>query len=503
MLNAKFIDNDAVQYGGGFYIAGGANTLDDVVLTNNDAQLGGTEYYFNGGSLSATDFFITSLTEDSIAGSSSASAVCESPCSAGEYGNCSSISNAPNCYVNCECADCFIGTASSVVGSTLHSDIECTNCSMGTSSSIVGSTLPSDCVKCTSGSYASVVASTSCEACPIGKFATDNETDYGGGLVTQVISGAITCNDCPAGYIAEISSLFVCIACDAGKASKAGKGNCSSCPIGTYSESGQSQCTNCVSGKYNYIVGAQLCVGCDTSKTSSPGSFECDQAEAGYFLLDNEVQDCPDGTDCLGGYLTPIPQAGYWMDRSNINYADHAYKCSRGTCTGSQNSSCWTVGSIENNTCNNDKLLCKKGAHGPLCGSCQSGYTYSSDELVCISCSSESMIGAIVLLAIGLFFLILAFLHWKIPILVWDSYILMVIRNLFKSGSLKVLISAYQIIQSITSSMEVIYPKVFAVSLTWLNFLALDMPGLECSGVGVYGRVYFASLVPIIMALVV
>jgi len=75
-----------------------------------------------------------------------------------------------------------------------------------------------------------------CSSCPIGKFATDNETNTGGGLLSQVsfffffesiilslpvasfslsslqVSlGARVCNDCPAGYFAaSMSTLGNC-----------------------------------------------------------------------------------------------------------------------------------------------------------------------------------------------------------------------------------------------------------------------------------------------------
>jgi len=482
MKNIEMIENTATEYGGGFYISSGENTLENVVMTNNGAQSGGTEYYFNGGSLTASDLSITSLTESSIGGTSSASAVCASTCGLGQSGNCSVSSSAPSCFMNCKCSNCTPGFASSTQYSSS----------------------PSDCVACGSGFYAHEDGLTTCTDCPIGKFATDDESDFGGGLVSQTVSQATTCNKCPAGYFADVTGTFVCTACDAGKISKAGSWNCSDCPLGKISESGDTSCTNCKKGTYSYIIASSICINCDTSKTSSPGSDVCDQAEPGFYLLDEQVEDCPEGADCIGGYLTPIPQAGYWMDRSKLAYTRHAYPCPRETCTGSGNNTCWTVGAIENQTCNADKLMCKTGAVGHLCGSCKDGYSYNTDTLICESCQSQSNTGIFILAGIGLFILLIMALKWneiiKIPALLWDSYPVMIFRHLFKSGSLKVLVSAYQIIQSVTLSMEVAYPKVFSVSLTWLNFLTLDTPGLECSGVGVYGRVYFASISPMVMA---
>lgn len=184
IMKSKFINNDAVQYGGGIYIANSEDvTFNNIDMINNQADLGGDEIYFDDGTFTAYDLnIINFMNDESIDGSSSSSAVCKSACLAGEYGICNvSDSGATSCYVNCECY----------------------NCTIGTSSSILNSVLKSDCEECDSGKYSKTSKATSCLSCPLGQYATNNESDVGGGKTIQVIEGATTCNDCPSGRYAE------------------------------------------------------------------------------------------------------------------------------------------------------------------------------------------------------------------------------------------------------------------------------------------------------------
>jgi len=461
---------------------------------------GGNEIYFYDGDVEIINVKINHFNDKSFSGSSSESATCKSHCLIGQYGNCSiSKTSASNCYVNCKCD----------------------NCSIGTSYSLSSSTLPSDCSECDSGTYSSYEGASNCISCPAEKYATNNRSDTSGGLNenTHVITGATTCNDCPAGYYTSNSEKYTCSTCEAGTISFIGAQNCSDCPIGKISADGDASCLNCIAGRYGQVVGSSFCISCDTSKTSSPGSNQCDQSIAGYFLLNNgtDVITCPQGAECLGGYLIPIPNKGYWIDRSKTNYFKYPYACPRDTCIGSYNSTCWTEDTIihqnKNNnqadtTCNNDELQCLYGSYGPLCGSCIKGYSYSTEDLICTKCSNQNDLLNYIILFIILFliiiFILLKYYHIiDIPKIIWESWFILILRHLFKSGSLKVLISAYQIIQSVTYSMEVEYPKIFSMSLKWLSFLALDLPGLECSGMSIYDRVYFASLSPMILAFII
>mmetsp|Transcript_30611 Transcript_30611/g.39462 ORF Transcript_30611/g.39462 Transcript_30611/m.39462 type:complete len:1348 (-) Transcript_30611:43-4086(-) len=494
MDHVVFRNNKAVQYGGAVYVSGGDAILNIIDLYDNYAELDGSEYYFDGGTFVAYGVSLLGDNEnyqqdDLIGGSSMSSSECLSTCPAGQHGTCELISTSA-CYVNCEC----------------------NNCTAGTFNSEDHSTVIDDCEECESGYFSSEKGTVVCEACPIGQFATNDITDYGGGLDVQTISGAITCNDCPQGYISDTEAKFVCSACGGGTSSKSGSWNCSECPIGTKSESGDASCSNCDAGKYGFLTGTQLCIPCDTSKTSSPGSSVCDQSDPFYYLPDGEVQDCPDGTVCLGGYNTPIPLEGYWMDISSSDYTDYAYRCPKDTCRGGvTNTSCFTLESMDSHPddrdplCNKDELMCRKGSFGPLCGACKNGYRYSTDDLRCNACADDTYTGYIIVFTLAFMIFVMALLkllgYIDIPNLLWNSWPVLMGRHLFNSGSLKVLISAYQIIQSVTLSMEIVYPKVFAATLAWFSFLALDTPGLECNGFGVYGRVYFASLAPMALAL--
>ena len=88
-----------------------------------------------------------------------------------------------------------------------------------------------------------------------------------------------------------------------------------------------------------------------------------------------------------------------------------SYACSRATCMGASFDSlsqvrrrlinddasaddeevsfeCWRFSANESDVCKSNALQCTQGAIGPLCGSCDTGFYYSSTELVCLPCNS-------------------------------------------------------------------------------------------------------------------
>jgi len=75
------------------------------------------------------------------------------------------------------------------------------------------------------------------------------------------------------------------------------------------------------------------------------------------------------------------------------------------------------------------------------------------------------------------------------------------------SGCFKVLFSSYQIIQSVSFTMEVVFPWPFSGLLNFLSFISFDISTLDCLSFGgeerVYNTVYAYSLAPIIIALLI
>mmetsp|Transcript_30960 Transcript_30960/g.39864 ORF Transcript_30960/g.39864 Transcript_30960/m.39864 type:complete len:154 (+) Transcript_30960:1210-1671(+) len=136
------------------------------------------------------------------------------------------------------------------------------------------------------------------------------------------------------------------------------------------------------------------------------------------------------------------------------------------------NEECWTENFILTNNhdnndddvtirCNEDNLMCSEGARGPLCSSCEDGYYYSAADLKCFSCSSSTMSeGEIVSIVLCLFiiisFIFIRFHH--IHQIITNNKIFLFLNELRRNGSLTILLATYQIIQSITLSMEISDP---------------------------------------------
>mmetsp|Transcript_38171 Transcript_38171/g.49396 ORF Transcript_38171/g.49396 Transcript_38171/m.49396 type:complete len:453 (-) Transcript_38171:2219-3577(-) len=287
--------------------------------------------------------------------------------------------------------------------------------------------------------------------------------------------------------------------------------------------------------------------------------------EVGYYILNKEqifttnnneeggggggtrvvCDACPRGAECVGGNHLPFPKSGSWSDLDTSTTKLTFHTCATESCKGfrsqmkkrhqNQESSsnqnqddqndqedneyfnslldlCFVVNSNENNKnaskiCEVDSLQCNKGSTGPLCGSCLDHYRFTPMTDTCITCETNPWIAFIaIFILLGILLIIIlikVFIGIHIPEMIWESWFIMIGRHLFKTGSLKVLISTYQIIQSVTYSLNINYPKIFSISLRLLSFLAFDFPGMECNGIGVYDRVYVSSITPMIVAIII
>ena len=135
---------------------------------------------------------------------------CKSYCFAGNYGN----------FTGCATVS---GVADSDVSSCTCPNYDgCVACPAGSSNDRDYSTSIDDCSACGAGLISSSSGSTNCSSCTAGKYASNDASDVGGGLLNPVAAGATVCNPCPAGYQAPRELSFICQACDAGRTSAAG-----------------------------------------------------------------------------------------------------------------------------------------------------------------------------------------------------------------------------------------------------------------------------------------
>ena len=169
------------------------------------------------------------------------------------------------------------------------------------------------------------------------------------------MAGSTVCTSCAAGSYTDTAGTAACIDCDGGKfASENGVVSCAVCNAGEYSAPGAAACDTCAAGSYS-STGAAVCQLAPAGYfTDKPGSSEPDQCPEGYtsfvgstscanclpgMYYDFKLEDCAncpmsDETDpptksatCLGGEYLPIPEAGYWVDRSDLTLAGYPNEC--------------------------------------------------------------------------------------------------------------------------------------------------------------------------------
>lgn len=97
----------------------------------------------------------------------------------------------------------------------------------------------------------------------------------------------------------------------------------------------------------------------------------------------------PENAQC-NGRTFPIPEDGYWSDRSDVKWAGVILKCAHpNACTGDEDEVCWTPANYTAEACSAD-LVCAKGGSGPVCGSCTTvdevRYAYDESRGRCQSC---------------------------------------------------------------------------------------------------------------------
>jgi len=409
---------------------------------------------------------------------------------------------------------------------------DCQECAPGTFSNVSSPPWPSSCTPCLNGFVQPNYGGTACSACSDGKFADTAHTscntctagEYSDGQQCRVcpigtyapypITGQ--CLACPAGFHTNSNGTgaTACVDCDSGTYSAvAGSTQCLACPSGQFSPFGQSSCTACFANYYAPSPGSKVCLACPSDAvTSLPGSSACDRATLGYYVdpVSHTSLLCPDNGVCYGDLQLPRPEKGAWVDRRSLDTVADVYPCTRQTCAGTStnpsNASCWTKVDYLNTTrCHSDELQCRDGSYGPLCGSCREGYIYSSTNQVCNTCQDAGVFAAVVLGA-GAVLIVAPFLalFWglcTLPQWLQRCWLVGVARNL-DSGTLRIIVSTYTIVESISWNINIVLPHPFDSMVKLFSVLSLDFLSPEClaSSSNAYSSVYVWSLVPIALA---
>ena len=403
-----------------------------------------------------------------------------SPCDAGRYSSNLTVLH---------CTACPVGTSSA------SGQEKCVDCEKGTFADTEGN--PS-CSKCASGKYANSTASSKCTDCPLGK--------------EQSNSGAAQCDLCEAGFYADVNGSSSCSRCAAGYAiATSGQPTCEACAPGQYqSSTGSDECQPCTEGKFADSNGSLACTDCALGRSSSGGSGECALAAPGYYLTSGgDYLECPRGSSCLGGNEMPRPNAEFWVDRSDLNFAGNIYKCPRRTCKGVEDpevdSTCWTGPTP--GECDSDALQCADGAGGPLCGYCKNYYVYSAAEQTCVKCDASLPL-VLAVFGIGLCGMVLGFFFYtgrlNLPTRAERWWLVGMFRQI-DSGTFRVLWSSYQIIQSCSWNLDVEFPPLFSSLINLLSVFSFDFLALEClqKNSNHFTSVALWSVIPAIMGLTI
>jgi len=314
------------------------------------------------------------------------------------------------------------------------------------------------------------------------------------------------CFPCPAGSSTNNVSTkaSTCTPCSSGSYSSAKSTNCIECVAGSYSDTGRPSCTLCPKGSFSPLAGSSSCLLCASEYgagySSSEGATECPFCGPNYVWAptskddENNCKLCGGTSGTFMGASCPREQTtvqtltvkdGYW--RTSYNSTVIAPCPTPEFCVGGNNS----VSSI-----------CEVGHGGPFCMVCQEDY-YPGVVGNCIACAKGTLgkylvIGAL-LGSIALFAgLVLYFKPYKmISDAGWRR-----IRNLGK-----ILFVFVQIMTSVPSVFDVLFPSPFKEVMDYLALPALDIDVaffLGCIQVTTYySQTLAATLFPISLIVII
>jgi len=264
----------------------------------------------------------------------------------------------------------------------------------------------SSCEKCPVGKYAEV-GSTMCAHCPAGRVRNGN--DCVSCAVGEFASAYDTeCQTCAVGKFNTKVSQSVCNACPAGWADNdASEGiNCDKCLIGedTKGLKAQSECSDCIEGRYNEEQGKSDCDYCATGRyntqTGSTVHTDCLPCGAGYYNDQTGQQNCK---SCLvGTYSTQTARvtcanclAGQYQEQEAqqsckdcpSGYKTQSYGYSGCTDCFPGQYQTWPGQSF----CNACEAGRYSDVHAVYCTDCPEGYYVSTNYASsCTSCPSPS-----------------------------------------------------------------------------------------------------------------
>ena len=178
------------------------------------------------------------------------------------------------------------------------------------------------------------------------------------------IAGHDGCTSCDVGEVSQGGSAITCAHCPAG--TRAGRGVCVPCDIGSFSPKNSDVCFACPAGTVAPIVGMSDCFSCAPDRVAF-GTSECRSCPLGYQIgndssscipcppgfarqqFDTECVPCPPGsyaatqgaiecTLCGPGRFSAAPGSSScvpcpvgWSSAPGINNTDPCTQCPRGT----------------------------------------------------------------------------------------------------------------------------------------------------------------------------
>jgi len=267
------------------------------------------------------------------------------------------------------------------------------------------------------------------------------------------------------------------------------------------------------------------------------------------------------GAYCGGGLCLPVPQRGFWSQGVDSSSDDlnivgtYIYVCRSNGCTGAPtlDEGCYTDWHIEsypdltvlsrrslnqevtggrtlltaNDTTNvtvydgigrtvasepSDKAsICSPGAWGPLCQACDDGWFFDAAAVTCQECESSSMFASLpsFMAMVGLAMLIkyrgvipLPKVIKKVLHLKKDPQVPFVAAlSMIPPGQLKVIWSTIQIVQAISTNLELSFPEPMLSFNLGTSVLNLDFLSVDCTSpdANFHSNVYTLSAFPIVL----
>ena len=344
-----------------------------------------------------------------------------------------------------------------------------------------------ECNMCSPGSLCPVGASMELPAaCRPGTYSKSTDLD---------LDGSPECSECDAGFYCP-GGAAPASSCFPGSFSNAsGALQCEVCKPGSYSAGGATSCIACEDGKYADNKGQSKCIPCPYPLSSDSGSALCAKALSGFFLSDTSVtpsellenpakysQPCPLHADCAENATLEtlgIP-TNFWRASP---YTTRVYEC---FLDFSGESSCRGSGSLMrrlDDTKNaSDGIYCIEGHRGPQCALCsRSSQYFGFISKRCEAC--PDFVGLLIRLSIALAVAGLLLLGYmaaqrfeRLGRLARRTSVAM--SNISLQAKFKILVSFYQVFNTLENVYGVRLHPYFARWLDWLvniPFLNFDV----------------------------